>query len=182
MVIPPPLSDLRHPAYRWQTVFSSTRPLPPKSVQNGEWCDIPATVRIQPGNFRRSARVFFATPSNKPGKWQLSCGCLGTKRGRARRAPSAPSAQPSCCAYSTNGEDGDGVRNAAALISLSGGRRRQFGNQGWIRTPGLRRPGFIRPTAGFSTRRKRTTPGRETARRRSSYWRSNPPIMRSTLG
>jgi hypothetical protein len=48
MVVLPPPGDLRHPAFRWQTVFASTAPLAEKSMQNADRCDIQATVSMQP--------------------------------------------------------------------------------------------------------------------------------------
>jgi hypothetical protein len=44
MVVPPPFSDLRHPADRWQTVFVRMMRLAEESVQNADRCDIQATV------------------------------------------------------------------------------------------------------------------------------------------
>jgi len=49
MVDPPPLIDLRHLGYRWQTVSTTTPLLAAKSMQNAEQCDIRATVSIQAG-------------------------------------------------------------------------------------------------------------------------------------
>jgi len=46
MVVPPSLADLRHPGYRWQTVFAATVPLAGKLMQNAVWCDIRATVSV----------------------------------------------------------------------------------------------------------------------------------------
>jgi hypothetical protein len=36
MVIAPPMTDLRYPPIRWQTVFISTGPLADKSVKKAE--------------------------------------------------------------------------------------------------------------------------------------------------
>src|SRR5271165_1990741 len=64
MVIAPPLTDLRYPHIRWQTVFVSTTPLVGKSAQNDERCGIYATVwpqlsqfpSIRPRLFRNTGR------------------------------------------------------------------------------------------------------------------------------
>jgi len=65
MVVPPPFSDLRHPADRWQTVFARIMPPAEKSVQNADRCDIQATVSTQADDFPPIERVFFATPRNE---------------------------------------------------------------------------------------------------------------------
>jgi hypothetical protein len=65
MVVPPPFTDLRHRAERWQTVFARMMLLAEKSVQNGGRCDIQATVSTQAGEFPPIERVFFATPRNE---------------------------------------------------------------------------------------------------------------------
>jgi hypothetical protein len=65
MVVPPPFTDLRHPAERWQTVFARMMLLIEKSVKNADRCDIQATVSAQAGEFSPIQRVFFATPRNE---------------------------------------------------------------------------------------------------------------------
>jgi hypothetical protein len=49
MVVPPPLTDLRYPADRWQPVFAATTLLAGKLMQNAAQCDIRATVSMKSG-------------------------------------------------------------------------------------------------------------------------------------
>jgi hypothetical protein len=65
MVVPPPFSDLRHPADQWQTVFDGMIMLAEKSLQNADCCDIQATVSTQADESPPIGRVFFATPRNE---------------------------------------------------------------------------------------------------------------------
>jgi hypothetical protein len=90
MVVPPPLPDLRHPACRWQTVFAATAPLAGKSMQNAERCDIQATVSMQVGKFRRSSRVFFATPNNALGIREALMWSAGNRMSRYDAASILP--------------------------------------------------------------------------------------------
>jgi hypothetical protein len=94
MVIPPPLADLYHSASRWQTVFTATRPLIEKSVQNDTRCGKEATVWLNRLYFRPRRRVFFATPDdgsqsppNSAGRLEHAANSTGVAVAHPRAGP-----------------------------------------------------------------------------------------------